>query len=160
MPGGRMYIQFDIDILSLLLLVIVLIFNLKNGNDGLFRQRFFRVLIFCNMGILLIDLMVFVLLNRPGLAVHIALMVLQSLFFALCALFCLFYALYCTIRPSRLKAAFCCCSARRCSFSSWRSALTFPPVFYSESPHTTIMRADRCFTSYRYVPICISYMRW
>jgi len=101
-----MYIQFDIDILSLLLLVIVLVFNLKNGNEGMFRQLFFRALIFCNMGILLTDILIYVLLNQQGIAVHIILILLQSLFFALCALFCLLYALYCTIRPARQPRRF------------------------------------------------------
>jgi len=96
-----MYIQFDIDVLSLLLLAIVLIFNLKNGNEGMFRQLFFRALIFCDMGILLTDLFIYVFLYRPGAGIHVVLMVLQSLFFTLCALFCLLWVLYCTIRPGR-----------------------------------------------------------
>ena len=96
-----MYIQFDIDVLSLLLLAIVLVFNLKNGNEGMFRQLFFRALIFCDMGILLIDLLIYVFLYRPGTGVHVVLMVLQSLFFTLCALFCLLWVLYCTIRHGR-----------------------------------------------------------
>ncbi len=101
-----MYIQFDIDILSLLLLIIVLIYNLKNGNEGMFRQLFFRALIFCNMGILLIDILIYVLLNQPGSAAHVLLMVLQSLFFTLCAVFCLLYALYSTVRPARRPRRF------------------------------------------------------
>lgn len=94
-----MYVKFDIDILSILLLGIVLFNHIKNSSEGMFRQRSFRALILTDMGILLTDILIFLFLGNSGLAVRIALTVLQTIFFALCSLFCMLWAFYCAIRP-------------------------------------------------------------
>lgn len=50
-----MYVQYDINILSILLLGIILVNNLKNKSEGIIRQRYFRSLIISNMLIMMID---------------------------------------------------------------------------------------------------------
>ncbi len=94
-----MYVQFDIDILSLFLLGIVLFNNVRNSSVGMFRQRFFRLLIYIDMGIMITDILIFVVVGHPGVLVHSLMHILQSLFFTLCALFCLVWAIYCAMRP-------------------------------------------------------------
>jgi diguanylate cyclase (GGDEF)-like protein len=94
-----MYVQFDIDILSLLLLGIVLFNHIKNSSEGLLRQRFFHALIYCDMGILIMDIMIFIAIGNPGEFIHILLQILQTVFFMLCSLFCMLWVLYYTVRP-------------------------------------------------------------
>ncbi len=94
-----MYMQYDIDILSILLLAIVLFNHIRNSSEGLFRQNYFRALIYCDMGILLTDILIFLAVGRPGGFIHIMLEALQTVFFILCSLFCMLWAFYCAIRP-------------------------------------------------------------
>lgn len=94
-----MYVQFDIDILSLMLLGIVLFNNFRNSSVGMFRQKYFRSLIYIDMGILLTDILIFVIIEKQGPFAHISLQFLQSAFFALCSLFCLVWAMYWALRP-------------------------------------------------------------
>jgi diguanylate cyclase (GGDEF) domain len=94
-----MYIQFDIDILCIFLLGIVLFNQIRNSSEGLFRQNFYRALIYCDMGILMADILIFLAIGDPGAAIHILLQILQTVFFILCALFCMLWAFYCAIRP-------------------------------------------------------------
>lgn len=96
-----MYVQFDIDILSLMLLGIVLFNNLRNSSEGMFRQKYFRALIYIDMGILITDILIFVIIGRSGTFVHVLMQVMQSVFFALCSLFCLVWAMYCALRPGK-----------------------------------------------------------
>jgi hypothetical protein len=77
----------------------VLFNHIKNSSEGMFRQRAFRARILPDMGILLTDILIFLFLGNSGLAVRIALTVLQTIFFALCSLFCMLWAFYCAIRP-------------------------------------------------------------
>ncbi len=101
-----MFEKIDIDIFSILLLAIVLFNHLRNSSEGMFRQRFFRALIICNMGIMLSDMLIYLLLEKPGTFAHTSLYALQSVFFMLCALFCLIWALYCSLWPgSKLRPA-------------------------------------------------------
>lgn len=93
------YVKFDIDILSILLLGIVLFTHIKNGSEGMFRQKSFRALIITDMVILLSDILIFVFLEKPGMFAHAMLIILQTVFFALCSLFCMLWAFYCAIRP-------------------------------------------------------------
>jgi diguanylate cyclase (GGDEF)-like protein len=82
-----------------LLLGIVLFNHIKNSSDGMFRQRYFRTLIICDLGILLTDMLIFLVIGLPGAFAHVLLYILQSIFFVLCSFFCLLWALYCAIRP-------------------------------------------------------------
>ena len=94
-----MYVQFDIDILSLFLLGIVLFNNFRDSSVGMFRQKYFRALIYIDMGIMITDILIFVIIGKPGVPVHVLMQILQSVFFVLCSLFCLVWAMYCTLRP-------------------------------------------------------------
>lgn len=89
-----MYAQFDIDIFAILLLVVVLFNNVKNGGLSQLRQRLFRAIIVCDMFILAFDIAINVLIGRPGMFVHILLGVFQCYFFGLCSLLCLLWALF------------------------------------------------------------------
>lgn len=89
-----MYAQFDIDIFAILLLVIILVNNVKNGGLSQIRQRLFRAIIVCDMCILAFDIMIIALIGVPGTLVHILLGVLQCYFFALCSLVCLLWAIF------------------------------------------------------------------
>lgn len=101
-----MYVQFDIDILSLLLLGIVLFNHIKNSSEGLFRQHSFRALIYCDMGILITDILIFLIIGRPGEQGHILLQILYTAFFLLCSLFCMLWAFYCAIHSgNKLRGA-------------------------------------------------------
>ena len=104
-----MYVQFDIDILSLFLLGIVLFNNLRNSSVGMFRQKYFRTLIYVDMGIFITDILIFVIVGQPGAFVHVMMQILESVFFALCSLFCLVWAMYCALRhgnkPRRYELA-------------------------------------------------------
>lgn len=96
-----MYVEYDINILSLLILFVVLHSNIKNGGGSKFRQQLFRALIICDMLLLIADAAILVLHGKQGAGVHIALYALQTLFFFLCSFFCMLWALFCTLRQGR-----------------------------------------------------------
>jgi diguanylate cyclase (GGDEF)-like protein len=94
-----MYVQYDIDIISILILGIVLFNNVKNSGGKQLKQWLFRSLIICNMLLLLFDMLIYIIYKKPGLAAHILIEIFQCYFFALCSLFCFLWALFCTLRP-------------------------------------------------------------
>ena len=93
-----MYEQYDIDILSILILAVVYLNNLKNGGESIIKQALFRALIISNILLLLFDIALLVLNASPGLFIHIVMMICQSFFVAFSGLFCFLWALFCTAR--------------------------------------------------------------
>ena len=98
-----MYVQFDIDIIAILILIIVLINNLKNSGKGTSKRWLFRALIICDILILVLDMILLIIYGKPGMPVHILMQALQSIFLILCSLFCFFWAIYCAIRPGYMR---------------------------------------------------------
>lgn len=92
-----MFEQYDIFIVSLLILVVVLFNNVKNGGENRARQRLFRSLIACDMMILLISAALMVLDNSENV-VAAFIMAMQSAFLFLNVLFCEIWAFFCTYR--------------------------------------------------------------
>ena len=154
-----MYVQYDIDIIAILILVVVLVNNKKNSGGGIVKQWLFRALIVSDILLLLFDMLMLILFGRPGPVVHVALQVLQSFFFVLCALFCFFWALFCTIKPifkqkGYLLLLLCV---------PLLVLITFLFFNYSnglilESHRRIRMSAVYCSTSQVFVPIHISYL--
>ena len=91
-----MYAQYDIDFLSILILIIVLVNNFKNGGESLIKRGIFRAMIICDMALLLLDAVILMIYGMPGPFVHVLIEILQAYFFVLCSLFCLLWAVYCT----------------------------------------------------------------
>ncbi len=96
-----MYMQYDVNIISLLVLAVVLFNNVKNGGENTNRPRLFRLLVICDMLLLALDALILIISEYKGPAVHTALWILQGLFFFFCSLFCLFWAFFCTNRHGR-----------------------------------------------------------
>ncbi|MDD5016609.1 MAG: GGDEF domain-containing protein [Eubacteriales bacterium] len=93
-----MYVQYDIDIISILILAVVYFNNLKNSGESIIKQTLFQALIICDILLLIFDMIILIIIGVPGLYIHILLEVLQAFFFAFCSLFCFLWALFCTIR--------------------------------------------------------------
>ncbi len=93
-----MYEQYDIHIISLLILAVVLFNNLKNGGESRPRLRLFRALILCNMLLLVLNAARIVLENDTDGTADFYLRT-ASLF--LCVLFSELWALFCTSRSGR-----------------------------------------------------------
>ena len=94
-----MYVQYDIDIIAILILIVVLVNNKKNSGDSIVKQWLFRALIVTDILLLFFDMFMLIIYAMPGSTVNILLNILQSFFFAACSLFCFFWALFCLIRP-------------------------------------------------------------
>lgn len=93
-----MYVQYDINIIAILILVVVLVNNFKNSGESIVKRWLFRAFIVSDILLLLIDMIILIIYGKPGPVVHVMLEVLQSFFFTMCSLFCFFWALYCTVR--------------------------------------------------------------
>ena len=93
-----MYEQLDINILSLLVMVVVLVSHIRNSHDSLLRQRYFRAMIISNIIILVLDIAIIIVGGKPGafaLFFHTA---LWSFYLLFCVVFCLMWAMFCTMR--------------------------------------------------------------
>jgi diguanylate cyclase (GGDEF)-like protein len=89
-----MYAQFDIDIFAILLLLVVLFNNIKNGGLSQIKQRLFRSIIICDILIMAFDIVIIAITGSPGLLAHILLGIFQCYFFGLCSLLCLLWAFF------------------------------------------------------------------
>ncbi len=96
-----MFAQYDINIISLLILAVVLFNNVKNGGEKLARQRLFRLLIICDMLLLVIHSAVMIARELQGEAVQTVLTILQAFLLLLSVLFSEVWAFYCTCRSGR-----------------------------------------------------------
>ncbi len=100
-----MFMQYDINIISLLILAVVLYNNIKNGGEKLVRQRLFRILIICDMLLLIINSAVIIAMRLQGEAVQTALNLLQAFLLLLSLFFCELWAFFCTYRSGhRIKS--------------------------------------------------------
>lgn len=89
--------QYDIHIISLLILSVVLFNNARNGGESRARQRLFRALIFCDMLLIMIDA-ASGLLKQSG---DMAAFWLRAVFTAFSVLFSELWAFFCTYRGGR-----------------------------------------------------------
>lgn len=94
-----MFSQYDINIISLLILVVVLFNNVKNGGEKLARQRLFRFLVICDMLLLIMNSAVIIAMK--GEAAKAVLTFMHALLLLLSVLFCELWAFYCTCRSGR-----------------------------------------------------------
>ncbi len=100
-----MFVQYDINIISLLILAVVLFNNVKNGGEKLARQRLFRSLIVLDMLLLIIKSAMMIAMRLQGEAVQTVLGLLQALLLLLGVLFCELWAFFCTYRSGhRIKS--------------------------------------------------------
>ena len=94
-----MFEQYDINIIALMILAVVLFSNIKDSNGSKNRQQFFRALVVSAMLLLCIDAAIMVL--RAQTVSSDVLFLLYAVYWLLSVLFCLFWALFCTLRPGR-----------------------------------------------------------
>ena len=97
-----MYVQYDINILAILILVIVLVNNVKNGGGSIVKQWLFRSFIVCTLLLLSIDIVVLIITGMPGMQIHIALQALKFFFFIVSGLLCFFWAFYCMVGTGKI----------------------------------------------------------
>ncbi len=91
--------QYDIHIISLLILAVVLFNNIKNGTDNRSRQRLFRCLVIFDMFFIIINAADIVLKqNADSMTIRFY---LETVFLFLCVLFCELWAAFCTYRSGR-----------------------------------------------------------
>lgn len=99
-----MFEQYDINIISLLILAVVLFNNIKNGGEKLARQRLFRFLIICDMLLLIIKSALIIAMGLLGEAIPMVLNLMQAVLLLLSVLFCELWAFFCTYRSGhRIK---------------------------------------------------------
>jgi diguanylate cyclase (GGDEF)-like protein len=93
-----MYEQLDINILSLLVMVVVLVSHIRNSHDSLLRQRYFRSMIISNIIILALDTAIIIVGGKPGAFALVFHTALWSFYLFFCVVFCLMWAMFCTMR--------------------------------------------------------------
>lgn len=96
-----MFIQYDINIISLIILFIVIFSTSKSDSIGKIRQRLFSVMVFCVMLLLCFDTAVIILAGKPGALVNAVLVFCYIVLFTTGALFCLLWMLFCMLRQGR-----------------------------------------------------------
>ncbi len=96
-----MFEQYDIHIISLLILTVVLFNNVRNGGENRARQRLFRSLIICTMLLLIINAAMVILKNSDNSAAPAVVYYLRTAVLFLCVLFCELWACFCTCRSGR-----------------------------------------------------------
>lgn len=96
-----MYVRFDIDIFSIILLIVVLGNNIKNSRLNQIRQKLFRSVIVCDMFVLFMDIMLQLLEGTPGAAAHVFYTIFYCIFFVLGSLSCLLWAMLCSAHNRR-----------------------------------------------------------
>ena len=94
-----MFEQYDIHIISLLILTVVLFNNFKNGGENRTRQRLFRSLIIFDMVIIIVNAAL-MLTKKSGIDSFIV-SSLRAVYLFLCILFCELWAAFCTYRSGR-----------------------------------------------------------
>lgn len=97
--NNAMFLQYDINIIALIILAVVLFSNIRDKDGGNNSQQFFRALVISAIFLLLIDMVIVILHVRlESLEV---LYVLYAVYWLISTLFCLFWSLFCTLRPGR-----------------------------------------------------------
>ena len=96
-----MFEQYDIHIISLLILAVVLFNNVRNGGESRARQRLFRSLIICTMLLLIINAAMIILKRSDNSAAPAVVYYLRTAVLFLCVMFCELWACYCTYRSGR-----------------------------------------------------------
>ncbi len=94
-----MFEQYDIHIISLLILAVVLFNNIKNGGENRARQRLFRSLIILSMLLLIINAAMIIFKKSESSASVVY--YLRTVVLFLCVLFCELWAFFCTYRSGR-----------------------------------------------------------
>lgn len=91
--------QYDIHIISLLILTVVLFNNIRNGGENRVRQRLFRSLVICDMLLNAANACLIVLEKLgTGITVEVP---LRTVYLFICVLFCELWAAFCTYRSGR-----------------------------------------------------------
>lgn len=96
-----MFEQYDIHIISLLILAVVLFNNIRIGGENRARQRLFRALIICTMLLLIINAAMVIMEKSNSAAAPAVMYYLRTTVLFLCVLFCEFWACFCTYRSGR-----------------------------------------------------------
>ncbi len=96
-----MFEQYDIHIISLLILAVVLFNNVRNGGENRVRQRLFRSLIICDMLLLVVNAAMTILKKSENGQADTVVYYLRTVVLFLCVLFCELWALFCTYRSGR-----------------------------------------------------------
>lgn len=96
-----MFVQYDINLISLVILFIVIFSTSKADSIGKMRQRLFRAMVFCAMLLLCFEMAVIVLTSKPGQLINAALYFSFVFILITGVLFCFFWALFCILRQGR-----------------------------------------------------------
>lgn len=96
-----MFIQYDINIFSLIILLIVMFSSKKTGNAQNERHRFFNAMVFCAILLLCYETAVVILEGRQGTFVNLALHLCYVFIYLASSFFCFMWLLFCLLRQGR-----------------------------------------------------------